>query len=69
VPQQLAATAQALYGTLGVGIATALVVLCSGWLYARLGSHAFWVMSVLCLVALPVVAKLREGPRAEEGVV
>jgi len=46
-----------------------LVVLCSGWLYARLGSHAFWVMSVLCLVALPVVAKLREGPRAEEGVV
>src|SRR6185369_8441507 len=36
VPAQLAATAQAIYGTVGVGAATALLTLASGWLYARL---------------------------------
>ena len=41
VPAQLAATAQAIYGTVGVGAATALLTLASGWLYARLGAHAF----------------------------
>jgi PPP family 3-phenylpropionic acid transporter len=60
VPAQLAATAQAIYGTVGVGAATALLTLASGWLYARLGAHAFLVMSGLCLTALPVAAGLRE---------
>jgi hypothetical protein len=31
VPQQLAATAQAIYGTVGVGLATAALTLVSGW--------------------------------------
>ena len=61
VPQQLAATAQAIYGTVGVGAATALLTLVSGWLYARMGAAAFGVMSLLCLVALPVAARLREA--------
>ena len=61
VPSQLAATAQALYGTVGVGIATALLTLISGWLYARMGPAAFAVMSVLCLAALPLTVGLEGG--------
>jgi PPP family 3-phenylpropionic acid transporter len=63
VPQQIAATAQAIYGTVGVGAATALLVLASGWLYARFGPHAFWVMSALCLAALPLAAGLHDGSK------
>jgi PPP family 3-phenylpropionic acid transporter len=59
VPQQLAATAQAIYGTVGVGAATALLTLLSGWLYARMGPPAFMAMSVLCLAAIPVAAGLK----------
>jgi PPP family 3-phenylpropionic acid transporter len=59
VPQHLAATAQAIYGTVGVGLATALLTLVSGWLYARMGPQAFAIMSLLCLAALPVAAGLR----------
>src|SRR5262245_21072365 len=54
VPQQLAATAQAIYGTVGIGLATASLMLVSGWLYARLGPSAFFAMSLLCLAALPL---------------
>ena len=61
VPAHLAATAQALYGTVGVGAATALLTLASGWLYAGLGPAAFAIMSVLCLFALPVAATLRDA--------
>ena len=59
VPQQLAATAQAIYGTVGVGLATAALTLVSGWLYARMGPEAFGFMSFLCLAALPLTAGLR----------
>jgi MFS transporter, PPP family, 3-phenylpropionic acid transporter len=59
VPQQLAATAQAVYGTLGIGAATASLILVSGWLYARLGPQAFLCMSLLCLSALPLTVGLR----------
>jgi PPP family 3-phenylpropionic acid transporter len=62
VPDALAATAQAIYGTVGVGAATALLTLASGWLYARLGPAAFGVMSGLCLAALPVTRSLRPAP-------
>ena len=62
VPPQLAATAQALYGTVGVGAATAILIVASGWLYSSLGAHAFLVMSGLCLAALPVAFSLI-GPR------
>ena len=41
VPSHLAATAQALYGTLAAGAANALLTLGSGWLYAHFGVGGF----------------------------
>jgi MFS transporter, PPP family, 3-phenylpropionic acid transporter len=61
VPDGLAATAQAIYGTVGVGAATAVLTLLSGFLYARTGAAAFAVMSVLCLAALPIARSLRSA--------
>jgi MFS transporter, PPP family, 3-phenylpropionic acid transporter len=61
VPPQLAATAQAIYGTVGAGLATTLMILASGWLYAHLGPLAFLVMSALCVMAVPVAASLRNA--------
>ena len=60
VPQGLEGTAQAIYGTVGVGSAIALLTLVSGALYARLGAQGFWVMAALCAVALPLTWKLRQ---------
>jgi PPP family 3-phenylpropionic acid transporter len=59
VPQGLEGTAQAIYGTVGIGTATALFVLVSGVLYARLGAQGFWVMAALCALAFPLTWKLR----------
>jgi PPP family 3-phenylpropionic acid transporter len=59
VPQGLEGTAQALYATVGVGAATALLTLASGALYGRLGQQAFWFMAALCAAALPLTLKLR----------
>jgi PPP family 3-phenylpropionic acid transporter len=67
VPPGLEGTAQALYGTVGIGAATALLTLASGALYARAGAEAFWVMAALCALALPVIWRLsqkRSRPRA-----
>jgi PPP family 3-phenylpropionic acid transporter len=61
VPVRLAATAQAIYGTLSVGLASTLVTLASGVLYARVGGAAFLVMAVLCLSALPICAGLGDA--------
>ena len=62
VPLALAATAQAVYATLAVGGTAAMVTLASGPLYGRFGAGAFWVMALLCAVALPIAARLR-APR------
>ena len=59
VPKPLAATAQAVYGTVAMGVAGATVTLASGPLYARLGAGSFWFMAGLCALALPVSAWLR----------
>jgi len=59
VPAGLEGTAQALYGTVGIGAATAVLTLVSGALYARAGAEAFWGMAALCAISLPVVWKLR----------
>lgn len=59
-PQGLEGTAQAIYGTVGIGLATALLTLVSGTLYARLGAQGFWVMAALCALALPLTWKLRQ---------
>lgn len=58
VPDHLAATAQAIYRTVGVGAATALITVVSGLLYARMGAWAFGFMSILCLAALPIARLL-----------
>lgn len=59
VPSGLEGTAQAIYGTVGIGAATALLILVSGALYARLGAQGFWLMAALCALALPLTWKLR----------
>jgi PPP family 3-phenylpropionic acid transporter len=60
VPPGLEGTAQAIYATLGVGTATALLTLASGALYARLGAQGFWIMAALCAIAFPLAWRLRE---------
>ena len=57
-PVRLAATEQAIYGTLCVGLAIALLTFASGLLYARFGGEAFPLVAALCLVAAPI----RAGP-------
>jgi PPP family 3-phenylpropionic acid transporter len=61
VPPDLAATAQAIYGVVGVGLAIALLTSVSGWLYGQVGPIAFAAMSLLCLAALPLAIKLRQS--------
>lgn len=59
VPPGLEGTAQAVYGTLGIGAATALVTVASGFLYREWGAQGFWAMAALCAAALPLALKLR----------
>ncbi len=59
VPQGLEGTAQAIYGTVGIGAATAVLTLVSGALYARMGAQGFWGMAALCALAFPLTWKLR----------
>jgi PPP family 3-phenylpropionic acid transporter len=59
VRAHLAATAQAVYGTLGVGVVTAALTIVSGWLYGALGAGAFAIMAGVCLAALPVALSIR----------
>jgi MFS transporter, PPP family, 3-phenylpropionic acid transporter len=67
VPQGLEGTAQAIYGTVGIGAATALLNLVSGVLYARLGAQGFWVMAALCTLAFPLTWKLRQSVFSQSG--
>jgi PPP family 3-phenylpropionic acid transporter len=59
VPPDLAGTAQVLYGTVGIGCATALLTMVSGWLFARFGPAGFWAMALLSAAALPVIWSLQ----------
>jgi MFS transporter, PPP family, 3-phenylpropionic acid transporter len=59
IPPALAATAQAIYGTVAVGAMTVIVTLVSGPLYGVLGPRAFWVMALLCAAALPIAFAMR----------
>lgn len=58
VPADAAATAQSLYGALGVGAATAAMSLTSGILFARFGGASFWAMAALAGLALPLILAL-----------
>ena len=59
VPERLSATAQTLYGTLGLGAASAVLTAAGGVLYGALGAGSFWVMAGLCIGGLPLAAGLR----------
>jgi MFS transporter, PPP family, 3-phenylpropionic acid transporter len=59
VPAGLAATAQAIYGTVAIGAMTSLLTLMSGTLYGHFGAGGFWAMAGLCLLAVPFIMKLR----------
>ncbi|MGH1588033.1 MFS transporter [Methylobacterium phyllosphaerae] len=64
VPERLSASAQTLYGTLGLGVASAVLTATGGLLFAALGAGAFWVMAGLCAAALPLTVGLRRKPSA-----
>lgn len=55
VPARLSATAQTVYGTFALGIASASMTFASGYLYGWLGMRAFWAMAALCALAIPLV--------------
>ena len=65
VPERLSATAQTVYGTFGLGVASAVLTLASGYLYGRFGMQAFWAMALLCGLALPLVIGLRDPGEAK----
>jgi MFS transporter, PPP family, 3-phenylpropionic acid transporter len=58
VPAERAATAQALHAAFGYGAPTGLMMLLSGWLYARYGGLVFLAMAVTGGAALVFVAPL-----------
>ncbi|WP_135467151.1 MFS transporter [Crenalkalicoccus roseus] len=60
-PPARAATAQTLHASLGVGLASGLLMLAAGPLYAAFGGAAFWAMAALCALALPLAAGLRRA--------
>ena len=59
VPHQLTATAQMVYGSLGLGLASTVLTFASGRLYGLLGEQAFWAMAALCLAAVPIAWQMR----------
>jgi MFS transporter, PPP family, 3-phenylpropionic acid transporter len=61
VPSDLSGTAQALYGSAGIGGATALSTVLSGWLFAHFGPAGFWAMALLCLAAFPAIWSLQRS--------
>lgn len=61
VPQGAAATAQTLYGTIAIGVPTALLTLAAGPLYGWFGAGAFWLMAALCAAAVPFGRRLDRG--------
>jgi MFS transporter, PPP family, 3-phenylpropionic acid transporter len=68
VPSHLAATAQTIYGTLAIGFSTTLLTLASGSLYLWLGGHAFWVMAILCIAAIPLARGMAIAPQPSTSV-
>jgi MFS transporter, PPP family, 3-phenylpropionic acid transporter len=58
VPSHFGASAQALYGTLAVGVSTTLLTFASGSLYLWLGGAAFCVMAMLCAAAIPIAREM-----------
>jgi PPP family 3-phenylpropionic acid transporter len=66
-PVRVIATAQAIYGTVAVGAATAFMTFASGPLYTWNARGAFWVMALLCALAMPLSLGLRPHPAPSHG--
>jgi MFS transporter, PPP family, 3-phenylpropionic acid transporter len=64
VPDRLSGTAQTVYGTGALGIASAAMTVASGYLYGWFGMQAFWGMAALCAMALPLVRGIAPAPGA-----
>ena len=65
VPDKSAGTAQALYATIGTGVAMGTATLLSGWLYADYGANAYLAMtglSLIGLVAAVAITRLTPAP-------
>ncbi len=61
IPPERAATAQALHSALGMGAPTGMMMLLSGWVYARWGGAVFLIMAAMGGVALPLALRLRRA--------
>lgn len=68
VPDKSAGTAQALYATIGTGVAMGAATLMSGWLYGAYGANAYLAMSALSLIGLIaalMINRLTGAPAAQ----
>lgn len=63
IPPERAATAQALHSALGQGVPNGLMMLLTGYLYARFGGHAFLAMAVCASLSLCLLPALRRVAR------
>lgn len=59
VPEGAQGTAQALYATAASGLLLGGATLTSGWLYARVGAHAYLAMAVLAAIGLAAALFIR----------
>lgn len=59
VPETAQGTAQALYATVASGLLMGGATLASGWLYARIGVHAYLGMATLALIGLAAALFVR----------
>jgi PPP family 3-phenylpropionic acid transporter len=66
-PARVMATAQAIYGTVAVGAATAFMAFASGPLYAWNAKGAFWLMALLCALAMPLSLGLHRHTAPSHG--
>jgi PPP family 3-phenylpropionic acid transporter len=58
VPPGRAGTAQALHAALGMGLPSGIMMLVSGWLFARVGGHVFLAMAVVSGLAVFTIRPL-----------
>jgi MFS transporter, PPP family, 3-phenylpropionic acid transporter len=68
IPPERAATAQALHAALGYGAPTGLMMLLSGWLYARYGGLVFLAMAAVGGAALLLVPPLARETAPQRSV-
>lgn len=59
VPESAQGTAQALYATVAMGVLMGATTLASGWLYGRIGGHAYLAMAALAAVGLAAALFVR----------